>query len=247
MRPSKRWRGSTRWSSTEMTVNATSAAGGSGSRPVAHRVPDSRQLAVPLVPAGRGGGATVVGLDPVARAGPAAGIGRVGLEAGGHPGEVRRAEGRALRAPRRRRPAARCRRPAPASRSALCTPPPVATMRRASAPPEVDDVAHRERRALVGRPPDGRRAHPDVEVVQRGPAVGVVQRHPLARAGTAARPGSRRGRAVAGRAGRGRRRRAAAGPSPGTGRPRSTARRSASCPAWCGARSRRRRPRPTPA
>ena len=247
MRPSKRWRGSTRWSSTEMTVNATSAAGGSGQEARGHRVARLGQLAVALVAAGRGGRATVVGLDPVARAGPAAGVGRVGLEAGGDPGQVRRAEGGALRHRDDvdRQPGAVGQRLHPGARSARrrrwrrCgghrAPPRSMMWRTANAEPS------------CGGPPDGRRAHPDVEVVQRGPAVRVVERHPLAPQVAAARPGPRRGR--------GPRRPVeligvdvAEQPPDPVHEQAAGVRRAAdraSCPAWCGARSRRRRPRPT--
>ena len=97
-------------------------------------------------------------------------------------GPARRRRARRPRAPRRRRPAGRCRRPAPG-------PTPRRARRRrwprsasgVDARPRSSMVAHRERRRLVGGPARSRRASiADVEVVQRGPPAGIVERHPLA-------------------------------------------------------------------
>ena len=45
---------------------------------------------------------------------------------------------------------------------------------------QVEQVAGGEPRRLVGRPPDRGGVHADVEVVQRGPPVRIVEGHPLA-------------------------------------------------------------------
>ena len=162
-------------------------------------VPDSRQLAVALVAAGRGGARHGRRARPGGSCGPSGRHRTRRLRGRRRPGRGRPCPAPRPAAPRRRRPAARCRRPAPASRSALCTPPPVATMRRASAPPRsrMWRTANAERLVAppARRPPGpsrcgGRAATPG------GPGRGAA---PARRGGRAARPGSRRGRGPAGR------------------------------------------------
>ena len=179
MRPSKRWRGSTRWSSTEMTVNAISAADGSGRRPVVTACPTrtARGTARTGGPPRRRHGRPA---RPGGSCGPS-GRRRTRPPRGRRPpGRGTPCPGRRPAAPRRRRPAARCRRPGACIQEALSHAAAGGDDAPCVRPAEVDDVAHRERRTLGGGPPHGRGTHADVEVVQRGPTVGIVERHPLA-------------------------------------------------------------------